>query len=92
MFRGRISPRRVLWLVGQLPPESAFSASARGGREFRPWTPELHLLAAAVNLLAAANRQRSGKRGFKPVVTPPHAERKPRVLSVAEIARRQQQT
>lgn len=85
-----VTPRLVLWLVGQLPPDSAFGASVRGGTEFRPWTPELHLLAATVNLLAAANRQRAGKRGSKPVIKPPTAQSKPRVLSVAEIARRQQ--
>jgi hypothetical protein len=58
---------------------------------FRPWTPEMYLMAAAVNLLAAANRQRAGKRGAKPVVTPPRVDHKPRVLSVAELARRQRQ-
>lgn len=86
-----LTPRRVLWLVGQLPPDSAFSASLRGGAEFRPWTPEMHLLAAVVNLLAAANRQRAGKRGSKPVVQPPKQERRKatRVLTVAEIVRRQ---
>lgn len=91
VFRGRVSPRRILWLVGQLPPDSAFSASVRGGPEFRPWTPELHLIGAVVNLLAAANRQRAGKRGGKPVVKPPQVNRpKPaRVLSVAQIAARQ---
>lgn len=92
MFRGRLTPRRVLWLVGQLPPDSALSASVRGGPEYRAWTPELHLLAATVNLLAAANRQRAGKRGNKPVITPPQAQQKPRVLTVAELARRQQAT
>lgn len=88
----RVTPRYVLWLVGQLPPDSAFGASVRGGSEHRPWTPELHLLAATVNLLAAANRQRAGKRGNKPLVQPPKSHnRKPRVLPVAEISRRQQQ-
>lgn len=78
-------------LVGQLPPGSAFSASVRGGNEFRAWTPELHLSAAVVNLLAAANRQRAGKRSSKPLVKPPTQARKPvRVLSVAELVRRQQ--
>lgn len=87
-----LTPRRVLWLVGQLPPDSAFSASVRGGPEFRPWTPELHLLSAVVNLLNAANRQRAGKRGGKPIVKPPTAQRQKatRVLTVAEIAARQQ--
>jgi hypothetical protein len=82
----------VLFLVGQLPQSSAFAASSRGGPEFRPWTSELHLLAAIANLLNAANRQRAGKRGSKPIVEPPKAaRRKPRVLSVAELQRRQQQ-
>lgn len=81
----------MLFLVGQLPQSSAFAASVRGGSEFRPWDAQLYLLAAIVNLLNAANRQRAGKRGSKPVVEPPKAgrSRKPRVLSVAEIARRQ---
>lgn len=83
----------MLFLVGQLPQSSAFAASARGGPEFRPWTSELYVLAAIANLLNAANRQRAGKRGSKPIVEPPKANRsrKPRVLSVAEIQRRQQQ-
>lgn len=90
MFLGRLSPRRALWLVGQLPPGSAFAASVRGGDEHRPWTPELYLLAGIANLLAAANRQRAGKRGNKPIVTPPETrKRKPTVLTVAEIQRRQ---
>lgn len=83
----------MLFLVGQLPQSSAFAASVRGGAEFRPWTSELYLLAAIVNLLNAANRQRAGKRGNKPVVEPPKAgRRKPRVVSVAELARRQQRS
>lgn len=83
----------MLLLAGQLPQSSAFAASARGGPEFRPWTSELYVLAAIANLLQAANRQRAGKRGSKPVVEPPKANRtrKPRVLTVSEIQRRQQQ-
>jgi hypothetical protein len=86
-----VTPRYVLWLVGHLPASSAFGASVRGGPEFRPWTPELHLLAGVANLLAAANRQRAGKRGGKPVVQPPTAkkQRATRVLTVAQIAARQ---
>lgn len=87
-----ITPRFVLWLVGQLPPESAFGASVRGGPEFRAWTPSLYLQAAIANLLNAANRQRAGKRGNRPLVKPPTTDRRrtTRVLTVAEIARRQQ--
>ena len=83
----------MLFLVGQLPQTSAFAASSRGGPEFRPWTSELYVLAAIANLLNAANRQRAGKRGAKPIVEPPKPGRrsKPRVVSVAELARRQQQ-
>lgn len=51
----------------------------------------MHLLAGIANLLNAANRQRAGKRGGKPVVTPPTAVKKrpTRVLTVAQIAARQ---
>jgi hypothetical protein len=80
----------VLLLVGQLPQSSAFAASVRGGHEFRPWTSELYVLAAIANLLNAANRQRAGKRSAQPIIKPPSAQRKPRVLTVAEIVRRQQ--
>ena len=84
-----VTPRFVLWLVGQLPPDSALGAASRGGSEFRPWTPELYLLAGIANLLNAANRQRAGKKTREPLVKPPTTKQKPRVLSVAEIARRQ---
>lgn len=79
-------------LVGQLPQDSAFAASMRGGAELRPWTLQLYLLAAVVNLLNAANRQRAGKRGNAQIVKPPKPQgnTKPRTLSVAEIMRRQQ--
>lgn len=87
---GGVTPRFVLWLVGQLPPDSAFGASVRGGNEFRAWTPSLYLQASIVNLLNAANRQRGGKRGNRPLIKPPTAQRKPRVLTVAELSRRQQ--
>lgn len=88
-----VTPRHVLSLVGQLPAESAFGASVRGGAEFRPWSPQLYVLAAIANLLNAANRQRAGKRGNKPIVKPPESRVRPkptRVLTVAEIVRRQQ--
>lgn len=86
-----MTPRYVLWLAEQLPQDSALSASMRGGPEFRPWTAQIHLLAALVNLTHAANRQRAGKKSGSPLVKPPTATRRPRVLPVAEIARRQQE-
>jgi hypothetical protein len=82
----------VLWLVGQLPPDSAFGASVRGGAEYRAWSPQMHLLAGIANLLNAANRQRAGKKTREALIKPPTAKKQPRVLSVAEIARRQQQS
>jgi hypothetical protein len=88
-----VTPRYVLSLVGQLPPESAFGASVRGGSEFRPWSPQLYVLAAIANLLNAANRQRAGKRGGQPIVKPPTAKQRttPHVLTVAEIVHRTRQ-
>jgi len=80
----------VLWLVGQLPANSAFYASQQGGIEFRSWTPETYLLAAAVNLLNAANRQRAGKKSSQPLVKPPRQKPKARVIPLDQIARRQQ--
>lgn len=80
----------MLWLVGQLPQDSAFAASVRGGAEFRPWTSEMYVLTAVANLLNAANRQRAGKKTREPLIKPPASKkRKPRVLSVAQIAARQ---
>lgn len=88
-----VTPRLVLWLAGQLPPESAFHAALRGGPEQRPWTTTGHLLAGVVNLLYAANKQRAGKRvGSLPVRPPKGAapKRAARMVTVAEIAARQQ--
>jgi hypothetical protein len=64
------------------------SASWRGGPEFRPWTPELHLLAANANLLYAANRQRAGKKTKEPLIKPPVNKPKPRRVSVGELRQR----
>jgi hypothetical protein len=86
-----VTPRYVLWLVGQLPPESAFRASQQGGPAFRAWTPTLHVLVGVANLLNAANRQRAGKKTREPLIRPPSptSKPKPRRISVAEIAARQ---
>lgn len=72
-----LTPRYVLWLVGQLPESSAFAASVRGGAKYRSWTLHNHLTAALVNLTVAANYQRAGKRPKKPPIVPP----KPTVIS-----------
>lgn len=80
----------MLWLVGQLPDDSAFAASLAGGAKYRPWTLERRLQAATVNLLYAANSQRAGKRS-KPLITPPKprkARQQSRVVRVADVARK----
>ena len=81
----------MLLLVGQLGPDSALAASQQGGPEFRSWTPQNYLLAAAVNLLNAANRQRAGKKSSKAIVQPPKRKQKARVITLEQIARRQRE-
>jgi hypothetical protein len=85
-----VTPRLVLTLAEQLPDSSALRASQRGGGEFRPWTTEATLLAAAVNILAAANHQRSGRRrGFEPPVHLPNRRRRgARVVRIADVIAR----
>lgn len=72
-------------LVEQLDDTSAFSASVRGGPEFRPWSLQNVLLAASVNLLHNANGQRAGKK-VRPLVEPPKKRVKPKVVAkVSEL-------
>ena len=84
----------MLWLVGQLPDTSAFSASLRGGQEFRSWSLQNTLLAASVNLLYAANQQRGGKKSMKQLVKVPQPKRQKvrgKVLRVADVLARRKQ-
>jgi hypothetical protein len=81
----QLTPRYVLMLVEHLPDSSAIASSHRGGREHRPWTFETHLLAATVNLLYAANRQRAKKSTPKPLITAPKRKTKARRITVAQI-------
>lgn len=85
-----VTPRWVLWLAEQLPDDSAFIASCRGGKRWRAWNFNNQLLASAVNHLAAANAQRAHKRP-RPVIALPKQQRQQnaRIVSVAEIAARQ---
>ena len=71
-------------LVGQLSDASAFSASVRGGPEFRSWTLANTLLAASVNLLHGANSQRAGKKS-KPLIQPPRQKPMKRSMRVADF-------
>jgi hypothetical protein len=82
-----LTPRLVLKLVGQLPDDSAFAASIRGGPMHRAWDLHNRLIAAQVNLLHGANQQRAGKKA-RPLVQPPDAKKIKRVVTVAEIAAR----
>lgn len=84
----------MLWLVEHLPEDSATVASMKGGKVHRHWTTDAYLLAAAVNTLAAANRQRAGKPMRKAPVQPPKlqvkgktagARGRARVVRVADI-------
>lgn len=79
----------MLWLVEHLPESSAFVASVKGGPKFRPWTLDNQLLAAAVNLLFVANRQRARKPARSLPVKPPQPERarqrRRRVVRVASM-------
>lgn len=63
-------------------------AAMRGGPQFRPWTTQVQLQAAMVNLLGAANYQRAGKRG-KVLVKPPVKRRvTKRTVTVSSVGRR----
>jgi hypothetical protein len=65
----------VLWLVEHLPEDSATMAAVRGGPQFRAWTSQMYMLAAQVNMLYAANRQRAGKATRSGIVKPPVAKK-----------------
>jgi hypothetical protein len=83
-----VTPRYVLWLVGQLGADSAFSASMRGGSEHRGWTSMTYLQAATVNLLHAQNRMHAGKKTKEPLVKPPAHKRRERRMSVTDVRAR----
>jgi hypothetical protein len=93
LWRGTLSPRRVLWWVEHLPEDSATVAALRGGPEHRAWTSSAHLLASVVDAVqvntwtaVAAH----AKRRPKPPAPLPRpttsARRAARVVTVAEIA------
>lgn len=60
-----------------IPPDSALGAAVQGGPQFRGWRIDTYLLAAAVDVLQAANYQRSGGKGSrpKPVTRPGRKQR-----------------
>ena len=85
----RVTPRYVLRLVGQLDDTSALAASMRGGGEFRSWTLQNTLLAAAANMLHAANQQRAGKKSITALIKLPKRKPRRQVVRVADILARQ---
>jgi len=82
-----LTPRTVLWLVGQLPEGSAFFASVQGGAKYRSWTLQNQLLAFAGNSLYAANRQRAGKPTKKLPINPPKPSIKGRRTQTRRVQR-----
>lgn len=57
LFRdnGDLSPKYVLSLVLDLPQDSSFTASRRGGRQYRGWDETRYALVALVNAQRTAN-------------------------------------
>ena len=82
----------MLNLIKHLPPNSATVVAKAGPAA--AWTVDQHLLASAVDLLAAGNWQRGGnpraprpKPIPRPGAKPRHQLRKPKPKSMAEIDR-----
>lgn len=78
LFRdeGDLSPKYVLSLVMDLPSDSAFYASRRGGRQFRGWDDGRYALVALVNAAHASNymfqvANSDPKKGKKPSLPEP---------------------
>lgn len=63
------TPWWALVLVGELPDTSAYAASSLGGRDFRGWGYERHILAAlfdAVQIQTVVVARAFGAKGAKP--------------------------
>lgn len=99
LWHGVLSPRQVWWMVEHLPEDSASVAAMRGGAEHRSWTTLAHLLATVADAVqlgtwttVAAHSKRKPPSP-KPLPRPDSPRpRAARVLTVAEIAARQQNT
>ena len=85
LWRGEISPRRVMVLAKNLPYGAQTWIDA--GTD-NAWSPETHLLAHATFLLEGANWQRGGGKGKtpKPLETPGE-ERRKQEKRVRDLAR-----
>lgn len=88
MFRGEVSPARVLRLITALPKESRFVKAVAGPKS--EWTTTDYLLAATVDTLASANWQRGGGKGAKPKPIPrPGAARNKTVIGRTKLSQDQ---
>ncbi|MFE2912816.1 hypothetical protein [Kitasatospora indigofera] len=92
MWRGFLSPRRVLDLVEHGPDDSAFAASLRGGPAHRGWTVQTHLIASVVDginnttwAIAQTNSQRR-LRPPRPLQRPAARQHRPRT-TIASLRR-----
>lgn len=65
LFTGKLTYRRVLNLIKELPPGSQTSKSVEG-IEVASWTNTDELLAAICDITAMANWQRGGGKGSRP--------------------------
>jgi hypothetical protein len=87
-YDGRLSWRRLLNLIQQLPDDSALARKRVG-----PWSMNSQLLAAAIDELRVANWQRA-QMGSKERIKPPKpiprpgVEEKPKNKMTAELAER----
>lgn len=86
------SPRKVLALVRQLPPESATIASLRGGDHFRGWGLDQYFYAALIDAVRentyaviAANSKKKPKPP-EPVQRPEQRKPKAQTNSFAAMA------
>lgn len=95
MFRGELSPRYILALARNLPPEGALHASVRGGNQFRGWDVDRYALVALVNaqrannyILTMVNRDPKRPRppAPEPFPTPDSEERKQNKLKPGSFA------
>lgn len=83
VFRGTLSPAKVMRLLGQLDERSALFASLAGNPEFRGWTPETRILADVWDLLARVNtgEKRKPPSYPRPTNKPKHVKK----LTVADL-------
>ena len=87
-----VAPCLLLALVEELPDESAFAATVRGGPQHRGWTVSAHLLASVIDAVGEAAwitaQTNSKKRIRRPKRFPRPAAQQQRPATVAALAQR----